>query len=73
MGFDYTKPVRQKNGRPARIVDFNVKHEKYGLAVVREDERGIEQVEAYGKVTGRYWGDGSVAVPSQNDLENIPE
>jgi hypothetical protein len=73
MGFDYTKPVRQKNGRAARVVDTNVKNDRYGLAVVFIDPDGKETSTGYGKDTGSFWGDGSRGLSSDRDLENIPE
>lgn len=65
---DWTKPIRQKNGRVAVFLCERPRHGLLTKKVAVENERCSWSIENY-TAEGTYWH--SVATPY--DLENIPE
>lgn len=63
-------PVCTRDGRKARIVDFNLKgHGKYSLIAIYEGRDGEEDFSTFTE-TGGFWEDGG---ESENDLFMVSE
>ena len=65
--FDPTKPVRQRNGRPARIICTDRKNARYPIMALLTDSQGNE-VPVTRKIDGQFQ-----THERETDLVNIPE
>lgn len=74
MTFDPAKPVRTRDGRPARIVATDAKIDEYPIVALVLDEDGREHNEGY-TAEGRYYGPSVYGSPKDHptDLVNVPE
>ena len=73
MKLDLEKPVQTRDGRKARVICTDMKHEKGPIIAIIETSEGFEKVQQYwegGYYNNNYHDD---RIDSGNDLINIPE